>query len=371
MLIRVRPFARGRAWPCSVRGGELPAAARPRADSRRDTSADAAAPHSRLARPSPHPCPSTNTRSWSAALIDRATLERAEAEAVALRRGHPRGAAGDGAGSRSSTMRPPWRTALGVPVVALGCPARSCRCGALAGDRDRAAGAARRAAVPCARRDAGAARDPARGTWQRLRGQGIDVVLASQLLIDAALEAHAGPERIDRAVRGLLRQQPASSAGARGLDLAGDRRPPARSGLLIGGFAVQPDATLAALTALIALPFLCVTALRRRRLAAGAGAARDARSAREASVLRASPTGSLPVYYRAGAAASARPTCCPGLVQSLRALDYPAGQARDLPGARGGRHRDPGGGAATLALPGNFRTLIVPDGRRRRPSPRP
>ena len=48
-----------------------------------------------------------------------------------------------------------------------------------------------------------------------LRGQGVDVVLASQLLIDAALEAHAGPEKIDRAVRGLLRQQPASSAGAR------------------------------------------------------------------------------------------------------------------------------------------------------------
>ena len=39
----------------------------------------------------------------------------------------------------------------------------------------------------------------------------------------------------------------------------------------------------------------------------------------------------------------------PGLVRSLRALDYPAGQARDLPGAGGRRHRDPGGGAGAGA----------------------
>ena len=34
------------------------------------------------------------------------------------------------------------------------------------------------------------------------------------------------------------------------------------AGLIIGGFAVLPDVTIAALTTLVALPFLCVTALR-------------------------------------------------------------------------------------------------------------
>ena len=50
--------------------------------------------------------------------------------------------------------------------------------------------------------------------WRRCGQRGIDVVLASQRLIDAALEARLQPERIDRAVRGLFEDRPASSARA-------------------------------------------------------------------------------------------------------------------------------------------------------------
>ena len=82
-----------------------------------------------------------------------------------------------------------------------------------------------------------------------LRAQGTDVALAPQLLVDAALEVQTRPERLDRAVLGLLRAQPASSAGKKAAawqTIAGW----GTIGLLIGGFTVLPDATLAALTAL-------------------------------------------------------------------------------------------------------------------------
>jgi hypothetical protein len=94
-----------------------------------------------------------------------------------------------------------------------------------------------------------------------LRAQGMEVALAPQFRIDAALEAHLQPGRIDRAIRGLLREQPASSAGAP-FAIWQVNAGAVATGLLIGGLAVLPDATIAALTAVIALPFLCVTALR-------------------------------------------------------------------------------------------------------------
>jgi hypothetical protein len=72
-----------------------------------------------------------------------------------------------------------------------------------------------------------------------LRAQGVEVLLAPRMLIHAALEARARPERIEQAARGLLRRQPASSAGApvatwqqmAGVGLAG---------LLIGGLRCCP-----------------------------------------------------------------------------------------------------------------------------------
>ena len=95
----------------------------------------------------------------------------------------------------------------------------------------------------------------------RLRGQGHAVVLAPQTTIDAAIEARSRSECIAHAVRGLLSERPTISAGARTwtwqiVFAAGVL------GATIGGVFVVPDATIAALTGLIALPFLCVTLLR-------------------------------------------------------------------------------------------------------------
>jgi hypothetical protein len=176
-----------------------------------------------------------------------------------------------------------------------------------------------------------------------LRAQGVEVLLAPRMLIHAALEARARPERIEQAARGLLRRQPASSAGApvatwqqmAGVGLAG---------LLIGGFAVLPDATLLALTALVALPFLCVTALRlvalRQALASPASKVR-AGSVRAERV----PDRLLPVYTLLGAGVP-RSQCTAGPDPfSLRALDYPAAKLEISNRAGGERRRDSGGRA--------------------------
>ncbi len=191
-----------------------------------------------------------------------------------------------------------------------------------------------------------------------LRAQGVEVLLAPRMLIDAALEARARPERIEQAALGLLRRQPASSAGApvatwqqmAGVGLAG---------LLIGGFAVLPDATLLALTALVALPFLCVTALRlvalRQALASPASKVRagSVRAERVPDRLLPVYTVLVPVFREANV--------LPGLIRSLRALDYPAAKLEIFIVLE---ESDVETQAAVLsqALPGNFRSLIVPEG---------
>ena len=189
-----------------------------------------------------------------------------------------------------------------------------------------------------------------------LRGQGIDVALAPQPIIDAVLEAQARPERIELAARGLLRQQPANSAGApfsTWQSIAGA----GAIGLLIGGLAVQPDATLAALTALVALPFLCVTALRlvalRQVLARPATKGRGgARSPRTPDHLLPVYTVLVPVFHEANV--------LPGLIQSLRALDYPPAKL-EIFLILEAVDTETQAAVLKLALPGNFRSLIVPD----------
>lgn len=191
-----------------------------------------------------------------------------------------------------------------------------------------------------------------------LRAQGADVALAPQLLIDAALEVRTRPERLDRAVLGLLRAQPANSAGTT-VTTAQLVSGWGAIGLLIGGFAVLPDATLAALTALIAIPFLCVTALRlvalRRVLANPKSKTRSAGAHPDRVPDRELPTYTVlvPVFREANV--------LPGLVQSLRALDYPPArleifivlEAIDI---------ETQAAVARMVLPGNFRSLVVPEG---------
>ena len=288
-------------------------------------------------------------------LMDRTTLERAEAEAAHCGVATHEVLVATGRVSQLDYANALGRR-LGVPVVSwnarldlvdaahrpateIGLPARldGRPCGVLAATAAAPATLSRHVAA--------------------LRGQGIDVVLAPQLLIDAALEEQARPERIERAVRGLLHRRPASSAGAPVSTwqmIAGT----GVAGLLIGGFAVQPDATLVALTALIALPFLCVTALRlfalRQALASPASKVRAAgtRAQRVPDRLLPVYTVLVPVFREANV--------LPGLIQSLRALDYPAAKL-EIFIVLEEVDTETQAAVLKLALPGNFRSLIVPD----------
>jgi glycosyltransferase XagB len=189
-----------------------------------------------------------------------------------------------------------------------------------------------------------------------LRHRGIEAVLATRLLIDAALESRSRGSRIELAARGLLRRQPQNSAGAPfstwqvvvGVGLVG---------ILVGGLAVHADAALAALTTVMALPFLCVTALRlfalRQALARPERKARLALGPRVPDHLLPLYTVLVPVFREA--------SVLPGLIQSLRALDYPAARLEILIVLE---EVDTETQAALLklALPGNFRALMVPSG---------
>ena len=173
-----------------------------------------------------------------------------------------------------------------------------------------------------------------------LREQGIEPALTSQRRAEAAIAQQNEALLLDRAVRGLLEERPTSSAAS-----------PAATwqllaaticvGLAIGGLVVVPDATYAAVTALIALPFLCVALLRVVALQqAFAGPARQ--SAPGSAAAHALPGRAAALLHRARAAV-------PGSQHAARARSFARRarlsrcQARSDPGARGHRPRDPGG----------------------------
>jgi cellulose synthase/poly-beta-1,6-N-acetylglucosamine synthase-like glycosyltransferase len=190
-----------------------------------------------------------------------------------------------------------------------------------------------------------------------LQAQGIEVALASQRLINAAFELHGQDARMDEAVGGLLRAQPAMSAGSR--DAAWQIVTAAAAvGLVIGGAFVLPGATIAAVTALIAFPFLCVTLLRLFALRQ-ALIGREHRAGLERPQSPRQPDWVLPVYtVLVPLVGEAR--VLPDLVQSLCRLDYPRAKLEIFLVLEAA---DPETQAAVLALalPGNFRTLVVPD----------
>jgi cellulose synthase/poly-beta-1,6-N-acetylglucosamine synthase-like glycosyltransferase len=287
------------------------------------------------------------------ALVDPATLQDAEAEALDC------GAAThEVLLARSLVSEPEYAAALahrlGLPILSWDADLD------LSGPVPRPAGevglAARIGGRPCRLLSATeAAPDVLLRHVGALLAQGIDVALAPQMRIDAAIEAHVRSERMDRAVRGLLRERPAISAGApfatwqaiAGVVVAG---------LLIGGFAVLPDATIATLTALIALPFLCVTALRLVALRQAFASRRKVftpppRSSRVPDRLLPVYSVLVPLFREANV--------LPGLVQSLQALDYPPAKLEIFLILEAD---DTATQAAVLsqALPGNFRSLIVP-----------
>jgi cellulose synthase/poly-beta-1,6-N-acetylglucosamine synthase-like glycosyltransferase len=196
----------------------------------------------------------------------------------------------------------------------------------------------------------------------QLRATARPIVLASQTSIDAALEEAFAQERIDRAVTGLLRQRPPDSAASPfatwQLFAA-----PFLVGLPIGGFLVFPEATLAALAAIMAFPFLCVTLLRAWALREVLTPAR-ARARRKASRPRGRLEDRVLPVYSVLVPLFRETEVLPGLVQSLRALDYPAAKLEVLLVLEESDWETQTA-LLGLELPGNFRTIIVPDGQPR------
>ena len=94
-----------------------------------------------------------------------------------------------------------------------------------------------------------------------LQARGLDVALASRMRIHEAIEVLTGSERLDHAVNSLARQQAEFSA-AGPIWIWQVIAAAIVVGLVVGGFSILPDATIAALSAVMALPFLCVTVLR-------------------------------------------------------------------------------------------------------------
>ena len=190
-----------------------------------------------------------------------------------------------------------------------------------------------------------------------LRSQGLTIALSFRARLDAALESALKPVRLDAAVRGLYRQEPAWSAAGpvwiRQMIVAATML-----GSIIGGVYVDLDLTLAAVSVLAALPFLCITLLRivaLREILDGRTLRPKERSLKPEPLA----THTLPVYSvlvpllrEAGV--------LPGLVQALQALIYPKAkleillilEAADL---------DTQAALLRMQLPGNFRAIVVPD----------
>jgi glycosyltransferase involved in cell wall biosynthesis len=192
-----------------------------------------------------------------------------------------------------------------------------------------------------------------------LHARGIGVALATRFRIDAVLDEHRQAQRMDRAIHGLLRRSPVDSAGGTMVWTWQRVAAIAAALLIVAGLATAPHTTLAALTAMAAVPFLCVVLLRALALSeiAFVGPASPCPEAppmfgvadEEAPVYSVL----VPLYREAGV--------LPGLVRALQALDYPRArldvllvlEAADL---------DTQAALLSLRLPPGFRTVVVPDG---------
>jgi cellulose synthase/poly-beta-1,6-N-acetylglucosamine synthase-like glycosyltransferase len=189
-----------------------------------------------------------------------------------------------------------------------------------------------------------------------LRALGFSVALSTRFRLDAALDAHLQPARLDQAISGLARQQPACSA-AGPIWIWQIIASAVAVGLIAGGFSVLPYATLGAVSGVIALPFLCVTLLRVIALREIIASPRKAVPRQLPAALIAPQT--LPLYtvmvplFR-------EVKVLPGLLQSLQAIIYPRAkleillvlEAVDI---------ETQAAVLAMALPGNIRTVVVPD----------
>jgi glycosyltransferase XagB len=216
--------------------------------------------------------------------------------------------------------------------------------------------AGRRCRVLCAE---GAMPSALRRQVAALQARGLDVALATRSRIETALDEHLRAKRLDHAVNGLLGRHPVDSAGGIMVWTRQRVAAVAAAGLIVAGLAIAPDATLAALTAMAALPFLCVVLLRsvalREVVLAGPSPA-----CREPATTSCVPDEETPVYsvlvplFREAGV-------LPGLVQALQAIDYPRAKLEVLLVLESS-DIETQAALLSLRLPPRFRTVIVPDG---------
>ena len=288
-------------------------------------------------------------------LIDQATLEQAEAEAVRcgvavheilLAAGHV----------SQSDYTAALALQLGVPAVDWSCEFHTAE--GDSGGVARSRILARIGRRTCRVMSATDLTPPA--LWAEIMGlrrQGIDVASAPRSMIEAVLEARERGLHVDRAVNGLLRARPESSAGARApiwQALAGV----VGAGIVVGGLAVLPEATLALVTALIAIPFLCVTLLRLLALSALLGRPMPRKNAARK---QHQVTDRLLPVYTVLVPLLREANVLPGLVASLRAIDYPLAK-HEIFLIIEASDSETQIALLGMHLPGNFRIVIVPDG---------
>jgi glycosyltransferase XagB len=191
-----------------------------------------------------------------------------------------------------------------------------------------------------------------------LQTQGMNPALSSRFRLDAAIEQAMRQERLDHAVGQLYRQHPAASA-AGPIWIRQVVAAAIAVGLLIGGFSVLPGATIAALSGIVAIPFLCTTLL--RFVALGEVIATPARRQRGQPLpLTRFAQDALPVYSVL-VPMLREAKVLPGLVKSLHALFYPKAKL-DILVILEASDLETQAAVLALRLPGNFRTVIVPDG---------
>jgi glycosyltransferase XagB len=205
----------------------------------------------------------------------------------------------------------------------------------------------------------GAAPSELRRQIAGLQARGLHVALATRSRIDAARDAQLRAQRMDYAVDGLLRRCPVDSAG--GVMVWTWQRVAAivTVGLIVVGVGVAPDTTLATLTAIAAVPFLCVVLIRIL-------AVREVVLAALQPACGATPTTSCVADEEAPVYSVLVPLLresgvLPGLVRALQELNYPRTklevllvlEAADL---------DTQAALHSLPLPPVFRTVVVPEG---------
>ena len=192
----------------------------------------------------------------------------------------------------------------------------------------------------------------ARHTAARRAGE--SVLLLSADALASELPPNISTHRIDVAAHGMLRTRPDLSA-ASPIWLWQSLACIATVGLACGGLMVARDVTVAALTALVALPFLCVVSLRLLALAMIVPRPSGSRARHSAAI----PDAELPIYsvlvplFREA-------DVLPDLVKALSALDYPRAKL-DVVLILEEVDQETIAAARRLDLPGFMRLLVVPD----------